>query len=93
MTTKAKSKAKSKAKTGVVYLATIEYTGYELRCCAETEEEAKKAVLAEMRRCNKRDFGSTKAPTRFAGDMTAEEFWEYAGGNVTEMPMGKVVWP
>lgn len=85
--------AKTKAKTTVVYLASIEFSGYELRCCAETEAKAKKAVLAEMRRCNKRDYGDTKCRTRWEGDMTVEKFWEYVGGSVTEMPLGKVVWP
>lgn len=91
MTTKTKTRRKAVA--GVVYLATVEYGGYDLRCCAETEEKAKAAVLAEIRRCNKREFGSTKCPTRFDGDMTPERFWEYMGGHVTEMPLGKVVWP
>lgn len=87
------TKAKTKPKTGVVYLATIEFGGYELRCCAETPEAAKNAVLKEMRRCNKRDYGHTRCTTRFDGEMTVDKFWEYVGAHVTEMPLGKVVWP
>jgi len=92
MTTTTKKRTR-KAKAATVYLATIEYMGYELRCCADTEEAAKEAVLAEIRRCNKWEHGSTRCSTRFDGDVTAERFWEYVGGHVTEMPLGKVVWP
>lgn len=79
--------------SNIVYLATVEYRGYELRCCAATEEAARKAILEEIRRCNRRDHGGDECPMRYEGDMGPERFWEYMGGHVTEMPLGDVVWP
>lgn len=75
-----------------IYVGQLEYCGYTLRVCAESEDAAKQALLDHIEEHNRRDGGGDTLTTRYDGEKTPEEFWEYVGGYVHAMPMGKVDW-
>lgn len=72
-----------------VFMARLEFRGYTLTACGLTEDAAKKAVLAALRKTCADNGG--RVSTR-EGDMSAAKYWEYAGGNVNEMALGKCEW-
>jgi len=82
---------KKKSKKDVMYLAVIEYSGYELKALSKTAAGAKKTIIDDLKRMAKSTGG--KIETRFEGDISPAKFWEYMGAGVIELPLDTVVWP
>jgi len=92
MATKTKTKARKAPSADMIYVGRMDYCGYELRVCERSEEAAKRVILEHVRKHNRENGGGERLSTRFGEEMTPEEFWEYVGGHVSEMALGKVEW-
>lgn len=70
------------AKPTKIFKAHCLHGNYDVTALGHTAAEAKQAVL-----------DSLEAPVKEAGHHeNAEAFWDYMGGSVTEMEIGKAEW-